>query len=127
MSLPIITALVGLGIGLATIGLLGHGITVPAVGPTLGTMLGLGVGIDYALFIVTRHKGFMEQGFTVEEAAARAVGTAGGGGGFAGGPGVIALFSLAGGRVPFVSALGDSGAGGGLGARPPGLPPNAGP
>jgi len=110
MSLPIITALVGLGIGLATIGLLGHGITVPAVGPTLGTMLGLGVGIDYALFIVTRHKGFMEQGFPVEEAAARAVGTAGGAVVFAGGTVIIALVSLAVARIPLVSALGYSAA-----------------
>ena len=47
---------------------------MPTVGPTLGTMLGLGVGIDYALFIVTRHRGFMEQGHPVDEAAARAVG-----------------------------------------------------
>src|SRR3954447_12565474 len=71
MALPILTALVGVGTGLAAIGLMGHGISVPTVGPTLGTMLGLGVGIDYALFIVTRHKGFMERGFRVEEAAAR--------------------------------------------------------
>jgi len=65
MSLPILTALIGVGTGLALIGLLGHGISVPTVGPTLGTMLGLGVGIDYALFIVSRHKGFMEQGFDI--------------------------------------------------------------
>ncbi len=110
MSLPIITALVALGIGLATIGLLGHGITVPTVGPTLGTMLGLGVGIDYALFIVTRHKGFMEQGFPVEEAAARAVGTAGGAVVFAGSTVIIALVSLAVAQIPLVSALGYSAA-----------------
>ena len=87
MGLPIATAIVGLVTGLAAIGLLGHGIDVPTVGPTLGTMLGLGVGIDYALFIVTRHRGFMEQGHPVDEAAARAVGTAGGAVVFAGGHG----------------------------------------
>src|SRR4051795_5273601 len=110
MSLPIGTAIVGVGTGLAAIGLLGHGISVPTVGPTLGTMLGLGVGIDYALFIVTRHKGFMEQGFPVEEAAARAVATAGGAVVFAGGTVVIALVSLAVAQIPLVSALGYSAA-----------------
>jgi RND superfamily putative drug exporter len=110
MSLPILTAIVGVGTGLAAIGLLGHGIAVPTVGPTLGTMLGLGVGIDYALFIVTRHKGFMEQGFSVEESAARAVATAGGAVVFAGGTVVVALVSLAVAQIPLVSALGYSAA-----------------
>ena len=106
MALPIATAIVGLAVGLSAIGLLGHGIEVPTVGPTLGTMLGLGVGIDYALFIVTRHRGFIEQGHPVEEAAARAVATAGGAVVFAGGTVVIALCSLAVARIPIVSALG---------------------
>ena len=110
MALPIATAIVGLAIGLSAIGLLGHGIDVPTVGPTLGTMLGLGVGIDYALFIVTRHRGFIEQGHPVEEAAARAVATAGGAVVFAGGTVVIALCSLAVARIPIVSALGYSAA-----------------
>ena len=110
MSLPILTALVGVGTGLALIGLLGHGISVPTVGPTLGTMLGLGVGIDYALFIVSRHKGFMEQGFDTDEAAARSVATAGGAVVFAGGTVVIALVSLAVAQIPLVSALGYSAA-----------------
>ncbi len=110
MGLPIATAIVGLVTGLAAIGLLGHGIDIPTVGPTLGTMLGLGVGIDYALFIVTRHRGFMEQGHPVDEAAARAVGTAGGAVVFAGGTVVIALCSLAVAQIPIVSALGYSAA-----------------
>jgi len=110
MALPIATAIVGLAIGLSAIGLLGHGIEVPTVGPTLGTMLGLGVGIDYALFIVTRHRGFIEQGHTPNEAAARAVATAGGAVVFAGGTVVIALCSLAVARIPIVSALGYSAA-----------------
>jgi putative drug exporter of the RND superfamily len=110
MTLPIATAIVGLAVGLSAIGLLGHGIDVPTVGPTLGTMLGLGVGIDYALFIVTRHRGFIEQGHPVEGAAARAVATAGGAVVFAGGTVVIALCSLAVARIPIVSALGYSAA-----------------
>jgi putative drug exporter of the RND superfamily len=110
MGLPIATAIIGLVTGLSVIGLLGHGIAIPTVGPTLGTMLGLGVGIDYALFIVTRHRGFMEQGHDVQESAARAVATAGGAVVFAGGTVVIALCSLAVARIPLVSALGYSAA-----------------
>ena len=56
MMLPIVTAVLGLVASLAIIKLLGHVVEVPSVAPTLATMIGLGVGIDYALFIVTRHK-----------------------------------------------------------------------
>ena len=56
MSLPILTAILGLAVGLSFIGLLGHVITIPTIAPTLGTMIGLGVGIDYSLFIVTRYR-----------------------------------------------------------------------
>ena len=55
MLLPIITAIFALLSTLAIIRMLGHVLTVPTVAPTLATMIGLGVGIDYALFIVTRH------------------------------------------------------------------------
>ena len=55
MGLPIVTALIGLVSGLSIITLLSHVAEVPTVAPTLATMIGLGVGIDYALFIVTRH------------------------------------------------------------------------
>src|SRR4051812_36679323 len=110
MGLPILTSLLTLGVGLSLVGMLGHLVSVPTVGPTLGTMLGLGVGIDYALFIVTRHRGFMEQGHGYEEAAARAVATAGGAVVFAGGTVIIALVSLVVAQIPIVSALGYSAA-----------------
>ena len=55
MLLPIVTAIFALRSTLAIIRMLGHVATVPTVAPTLATMIGLGVGIDYALFIVTRH------------------------------------------------------------------------
>ena len=55
MVLPIITAIFALASTLAIIRMLGHVVSVPTVAPTLATMIGLGVGIDYALFIVTRH------------------------------------------------------------------------
>ncbi len=56
MSLPITIAIIGVITGLCTIALLGHVVAVPTVAPTLGTMIGLGVGIDYSLFIVTRYR-----------------------------------------------------------------------
>jgi putative drug exporter of the RND superfamily len=110
MALPISTAILGLLIGLSAIGLLGHVVEVPSVGSTLGAMMGLGVGIDYALFIVTRHRGFLAQGHPVEEAAARSVATAGGAVVFAGSTVVIALLAMGVAQIPIVSALGASAA-----------------
>ncbi len=110
MSLPIVTALFGLGTGLALVGIAGHVISVPSIAPTLGTMLGLGVGIDYALFIVTRHLGFLKDGHPPAEAAARAAATAGGAVLFAGSTVVVALLALYFGGIPIVRALGYSAA-----------------
>src|SRR5215467_13193757 len=56
MGLPILTAIMGLTTALGTIGLLTHVLTVPTVGPTLATMIGLGVGIDYSLFMVSKYR-----------------------------------------------------------------------
>ncbi|WP_062641853.1 MMPL family transporter [Streptomyces maremycinicus] len=75
--LPIATALVGVGTAYAGIVLLGHAMTVADFAPMLGLLVGLGVGIDYALFIVTRHRRGLKRGLTVPEAAARAVATTG--------------------------------------------------
>jgi putative drug exporter of the RND superfamily len=106
MPLPIVTALLAVVTGLSVVGLLGHVIDVPDVGPTLGIMIGLGVGIDYSLFIVTRHRGFLVQGLPVDESAARAVATSGSAVLFAGGTVVIALCSLVLAGIPLVSAMG---------------------
>ena len=106
MMLPILTAVLGLVISLSAIGLLGHALEVPSVGATLATMIGLGVGIDYALFIVTRHKIQLGEGMDMTESIARATATAGGAVAFAGFTVVIALVSLAFAGIPLVSALG---------------------
>jgi putative drug exporter of the RND superfamily len=106
MPLPIVTALLAVVTGLSVIGLLGHVIDVPTVGPTLGIMIGLGVGIDYSLFIVTRHRGFLAQGLPVDEAVGRAVATSGSAIVFAGTTVVIALCSLFLAGIPLVSAMG---------------------
>src|SRR4051812_35607434 len=67
MGLPLGTALMGLGTGIGLITVAERFIDVPTVAPTLATMIGLGVGIDYALFIVTRHREHLHRGMTVEE------------------------------------------------------------
>ncbi len=106
MGLPIITAIFGLGAGLSLIGLAGQVIDVPSVAPTLAAMIGLGVGIDYALFIVTRHKLQLKQGIEMRESIARATATAGAAVVFAGATVIIALVSLAAAGIPIVSAMG---------------------
>jgi uncharacterized membrane protein YdfJ with MMPL/SSD domain len=105
MGLPIISAVFGLLVGLSLIGLLGHVANVPTVAPTLATMIGLGVGIDYALFLVSRYRVFKE-GFEVHEAIARAVATSGSAIVFAGTTVVIALVTLLIAGIPLVTSLG---------------------
>ena len=106
MALPIVTAVLGLACTLAIIQLLGNVFDVPSVAPTLGTMIGLGVGIDYALFVVTRHKLQLKAGMEMQESIARATATAGGAVFFAGGTVVIALCSLAVANIPLVRNMG---------------------
>jgi RND superfamily putative drug exporter len=110
MALPIITAILGLACALAIIQLLGNVFDVPSVAPTLGTMIGLGVGIDYALFVVTRHKLQLKDDMEIEESTARATATAGGAVFFAGGTVVIALCSLSVAGIPLVTNMGISSA-----------------
>ncbi len=106
MLLPILNAILALLATLAIIRLLGHLITVPTVAPTLATMIGLGVGIDYALFIVTRHFRGLRDGLAPEESIARAAATSGGAVFFAGGTVTIALISLAVAGIPLVTTMG---------------------
>jgi RND superfamily putative drug exporter len=106
MMLPIVSAVIGLGCALSIIKLLEHAIEVPGVATTLATMIGLGVGIDYALFIVTRHKLQLADGMDLRESIARATATAGGAVVFAGFTVVIALCSLGFAGIPLVTTLG---------------------
>jgi len=75
--IPIITALIAIGIGFAFTGLMSHLFAVASFVPILGVLIGLGVGIDYALFIITRHRNALRAGRSIEEAAVNAVNTAG--------------------------------------------------
>jgi putative drug exporter of the RND superfamily len=106
MLLPIITAILGLASALSIIQIFSHATTVSTVAPTLATMIGLGVGIDYALFIVTRHFRGMKDGLELRESIARAAATSGGAVAFAGGTVTIALVSLAVAGIPLVTTMG---------------------
>ncbi|MGW2934873.1 MMPL family transporter [Streptomyces sp. NPDC001156] len=92
--LPIATALIGVGTAYSGIGLLGHAMTVADFAPMLGMLIGLGVGIDYALFIVTRHRRSLKRGIPVAEAAEGAVATTGRAVVFAGATVCIALLGM---------------------------------
>jgi uncharacterized membrane protein YdfJ with MMPL/SSD domain len=106
MGIPILTAILGLSAGLGIIAFLSHAVEVPTSAPTLATMIGLGVGIDYALFIVTRHLSQLAEGMEPRESVARATATSGGAVVFAGGTVIIALLSLAAAGIPLVTTLG---------------------
>jgi len=106
MGLPIITAVLGLATALGMIGLLTHVLTIPTVGPTLATMIGLGVGIDYSLFLVTKYRQNLALGHDRRESVSRAVATSGSAIVFAGTTVVIALVSLAVAGIPLVATLG---------------------
>ncbi|MEV5310368.1 MMPL family transporter [Streptomyces sp. NPDC052610] len=92
--LPIATALVSVGTAYAGIVLLGHLMTVADFAPMLGMLIGLGVGIDYALFIVTRHRRGLKRGLGVTEAVTAAVATTGRAVVFAGATVCIALLGM---------------------------------
>jgi RND superfamily putative drug exporter len=104
--LPVTTAIVALAAGLAIVGLAGHAISVPTIAPTLGIMLGLAVGVDYSLFIISRHLRFLEEGADPDESIARSIGSSGSAVVFAGCTVIIALLCLYFSGIPLVRALG---------------------
>ena len=107
MGMPILTAIIALVSGLSVIGILGQVVQVPTTAPALATMIGLGVGIDYGLFIVTRHRYQLQHDkMEVGESIARANATSGGAVVFAGGTVIIALVSLLVAGIPLVTTLG---------------------
>lgn len=103
--LPIATALVSVGTAYFCITLLGHAMPVADFAPMLGTLVGLGVGIDYALFIVTRHRKGLARGLPVEEAAENAVATTGRAVVFAGATVCIALLGMLVLRLNFLNGV----------------------
>ncbi len=105
MLLPIVTAIAGVGGGLMAIAPLTHAINVVDFAPILGALIGLGVGIDYALFIVTRHRRGLQSGLTPEQAAVKAIDTSGRAVLFAGSTVCIALLGILVLGVSFLNGL----------------------
>lgn len=109
-SLPIVTALLGVGVGALTTLSFASVVEMTSVTPMLGVMLGLAVGIDYALFIVNRHRRQLRDGYTVEQSIALANGTSGNAVLFAGTTVIIALLALNVTGIPFLGLMGSVGA-----------------
>ncbi|MBT2438802.1 MMPL family transporter [Streptomyces sp. ISL-36] len=110
-GLPLLTAIIGVGIGVSTITALANVLDLGSTTSTLAMMIGLAVGIDYALFIVSRYRAELAEGREREEAAGRAVGTAGSAVVFAGLTVVIALVGLAVVNIPMLTKMGFAAAG----------------
>ncbi len=108
MGLPIVTALLGIFVGAAGVGVLSAFMDVPEFSLILCMMVGLGVGIDYALFIVTRHRQHLHEGMSVADSAGTANATAGQAVLFAGTTVVIAILGLFLAGLPAITAMGVS-------------------
>ena len=106
MSLPIVVALIGLLMGISGIGILSGHLAMPEIATIVATMMGLGVGIDYALFILARHRQHLEDGMPVPEAIGRANATAGLSVLFAGTTVVVAIAGLQVSGVPMMTMMG---------------------
>ncbi|MET9815605.1 MMPL family transporter [Streptomyces sp. NPDC006355] len=110
-GLPLLTALIGVGIGVSSITALASALDLGSTTSTLAMMIGLAVGIDYALFIVSRYRAELAEGRDREEAVGRAVGTAGSAVVFAGLTVVIALVGLSVVNIPMLTKMGIAAAG----------------
>ncbi|OIK00188.1 MMPL family transporter [Streptomyces monashensis] len=109
-GMPLLTAITGVAITLLGLSALTGVLTISSTAPSLASMLGLAVGIDYALFILSRHRSQLATGMDTEESAARATATAGSAVVFAGLTVIIALCGLAVVRIPFLTVMGVAGA-----------------
>ncbi len=103
---PLIAAIIGLVTGLSLVGLVGALVDIPSIAPRLATMIGLGVGIDYALFVLSRHRDQLAEGMDLRASIGRTNATAGAAVVVAGGTVVVAILGLGFSGIPFVAALG---------------------
>ncbi|MFI9812531.1 MMPL family transporter [Saccharothrix variisporea] len=104
--MPLVTAVLGVGVAMGLIFLATLATPVSSTAPMLAVMLGLAVGIDYALFLLSRHRDQLAEGLDVEESIARATATAGSAVIFAGLTVVIALLGLSVAGIPFLTTMG---------------------
>ncbi len=105
-GLPLLTALVGVGAGMLGTLTITHWVELTDIAPVLALMLGLAVGIDYALFLVNRHREQLAGGMELQESIGRATGTAGSAVLFAGLTVVVALAALVLTGIPFLGTMG---------------------
>src|SRR5262245_57730304 len=105
-GIPLATALIGVALGMAGLGIMAGFTSVPETSPVLAIMIGLGVGIDYALFVVTRFRQHIHEGMSAPDAAGRANATAGQAVLFAGTTVVIAIVGLLLAGLPAVTTMG---------------------
>jgi putative drug exporter of the RND superfamily len=105
-GIPLLTAVLGVGITMAGVLLVARLFPINSSTPSLAMMIGLAVGIDYALFLAARHRDQLAEGMDVEESVARSVATAGSAVIFAGATVIIALCGLVVGGIPFLSIMG---------------------
>ncbi|MFC5002861.1 MMPL family transporter [Dactylosporangium cerinum] len=110
-GMTMLNALIGVGAGMAGLYALSGAVQLTSTAPVLALMLGLAVGIDYSLFITSRHRQNLVEGLAPDEAAGRAVGTAGSAVVFAGATVVIALAGLFVVNIPFLTVMGLAAAG----------------
>ncbi|AZP22559.1 MMPL family transporter [Streptomyces aquilus] len=111
-GMPVLTAVVGVVIGAGGLLLVSHLTAISSTALTLTVMLGLAVGIDYTLFILSRHRDQLKAGMATDESAARAIGTSGSAVAFAALTVIIAMVGLSVVGIPFLTAMGLAGAGG---------------
>lgn len=109
-GMPLVTALLGIGISMAGLFSLSQVITINTTTPVLAIMLGLAVGIDYSLFIINKYRNNLLEGYSYKDASARSVGKAGSAVVFAAATVVIALASLSIVNIPFMTNMGLAGA-----------------
>ena len=105
MGLPVVTALLGIAVAFGLLDFLSHAVVVPTFGPQMAAMIGIGVGIDYALFVVTRYRQGLHDGIEAEAAVIASLETSGRAVLFAGCTVVISLFGLFLLGLPFVYGL----------------------
>jgi RND superfamily putative drug exporter len=109
-GMPIVIALVAVGTSMAALFSLSQVITIGATTPVLAVMLGLAVGIDYSLFIISKYRSYVLQGYKLKDAVAKANATAGNAVVFAAATVVIALAALTIVGIPFMATMGLAGA-----------------
>jgi RND superfamily putative drug exporter len=105
-ALPLVSAVFSVLSGLSLVGLLAAGLTFPTAAPTVATLLGLGVAVDYGLFLMARHREQVDHGMEVVESAGRSAATSGAAIVVAGGTVVVAILGLYVSGVPFVGSMG---------------------